>query len=789
MIMKYYFKLVLVGAIVLTAAACAREPLAPEETQAQAETGVKEVTTQFVLNVASAPSTKMTTDVVQLNGNFRGIQNAKLFVYNTGLADASKTPYVLVLQDWDAEKSKEYDLSDLMTASYLDNSGDKNDEESSRRVLQLSIPVGVDAVLLYGKAIKPESSTAAQTVQYDAQYGCTYDYDYKDANKPSTLLINPSQTEFYAHPMLDAATQPKYNATADLMIAVINDILSVQVDAAPGETEFGSDGAKITFSNLPAVSWAQYGHRYELDKEPTSTRYGIGGTAYSGVEVLNHEINPGLEEILGKSYYLFTYIKPLNYPEGVTTREQWETWAAENPNKIGEYSHLGEYRAGSSFAMKRMIADLYHVITAAKKAVPTTAEEANAARLADVIITKATSYFNESDGSYKSLSVVKTLLGSSWKEAYNLVTDLNNYPGQFNVPEGAAQLGFHAQATDNGQGGTYQEDEFFYYHPNQPLVNPLMQSFEPRKYLYPAELWYYVNSPIRTTSIEVTDDSYPNGVTHWNDESATSKWATGSWASPGKVTSSTRGVAVTNSLNYGVALLKSVVSVKSGVTFLLDNRKKMTDESTDREINVNSADITLTGVLIGGVNPRMNWQFVRKYPSGEFSAFDGVIYDSQIGDLTSSKDIKSTVTNYTLVYDNYNSDYSGDADAAAAQNDVYVSLQFKNGGDPFWGRDNMIPKGGTFYLVAKLPKPTAGQIEDLKWPTDHQIPPVDAVGVSKKVARVFIQDFVTTANFTLDANSLKHAYYSVPDLRASNMSLGISVDLQWTAGLEYNYTL
>ena len=209
--MKYYFKLALVGAIVLTAAACAREPLAPEEPQAQAETGVKEVTTQFVLNVASAPSTKMTTDVVQLNGNFRGIQNAKLFVYNTGLADASKTPYVLKVKDWDAEKSKEYDLSDLMTASYLDNSGNKNNEESSRRVLQLSIPVGVDAVLLYGKAIKPESSTAAQTVQYDAQYGCTYDYDYLDANKPSTLLINPSQTEFYAHPMLDAATQPKYN--------------------------------------------------------------------------------------------------------------------------------------------------------------------------------------------------------------------------------------------------------------------------------------------------------------------------------------------------------------------------------------------------------------------------------------------------------------------------------------------------------------------------------------------------------------------------------------------------
>ena len=66
---------------------------------------------------------------------------------------------------------------------------------------------------------------------------------------------------------------------------------------------------------------------------------------------------------------------------------------------------------------------------------------------------------------------------------------------------------------------------------------------------------------------------------------------------------------------------------------------------------------------------------------------------------------------------------------------------------------------------------------------------MNASGVSKNVARVFIQDFMTTANFRIGENSLKNAYYSVPDLRASQMSLGLSVDLKWESGITYNLDL
>ena len=85
-------------------------------------------------------------------------------------------------------------------------------------------------------------------------------------------------------------------------------------------------------------------------------------------------------------------------------------------------------------------------------------------------------------------------------------------------------------------------------------------------------------------------------------------------------------------------------------------------------------------------------------------------------------------------------------------------------------------------------------------PTDHQIPPVWGVngeavtatavkGESKKIARVFMQDFTTVVTFNIGATSFQKAYYSVPDLRASQMSLGLSVDLQWINGLNYSVNL
>ena len=753
--MKRLFNYVLTGTLFLSAMACQQEQLDPNG--GIGNTDASEVTTQFVLNVSAAPSTKMTSDAVQQNNNFRGIEHAMLYTFKTGITEGN--PHILSTT---TPADKEYDFGSFFASGALDpaHNVDGNTGEGkpgSKRVLQLSIPVNTDAILFYGKATKPSTGKAA-----DAAYGATI-----------TKVLNktPADANFAAKKILeDAATANSYDATASLMIWIINEIkdrhLNVDTEsyAAQGWT-------------LDEVTWAQYGHQYEWDTYGTEGRYAEN-------KGLGHKVE-GLEEILGKCYYLFTYIRPISSPE--------------RPH--------GEYRGGSSAAIRSMIIDMYKVITNANNADPTTAYEANAKRMATAILNRAKDFFNTSDGTYQNYGDIKSMLieegkfsETSWNSNFGgASTNLNGYPFEdFGIPEGAAQLGFVAEGKTRPDGhpsaGTVAPaDEFFYYHPNKPLVNYTMTDFEPRKYVYPAELFYYVNSPLRTTGNEVTVASYPDGVTPWNTESS---WT--GWDFPGKVEGSTRGVAAAHSINYGVALLKSSVAIQGGVTYFEDNRSTITNGlEPNRQIAVSNASLTLRGILVGGVNPRMNWQFIRKYTSsgkheglGDLSKFDGVIYDHTLNDNS----VPSNNPNYTLVYDNYNSDGEG---GVANQNDVYVALEFVNGGSAFFGRDNLIPSGATFYLVAKLDKPTAEKAAALTWPTDHHIAPLYGIdresvpdgkkaGDSKEIARIFIQDFVTTVTFKLNQTSLQKAYYSTPDLRASQMSLGLDVDLQWVPGLTYN---
>jgi hypothetical protein len=362
-------------------------------------------------------------------------------------------------------------------------------------------------------------------------------------------------------------------------------------------------------------------------------------------------------------------------------------------------------------------------------------------------------------------------------------TALNDYPAAFHIPVGAAQLTFDYE---NGV------DKFSYTHPNKALVTP-GKEFEPRKYIYAPELVYYANSPIWVTAkTDLSNADYPNGTNEWKKSNTVDgKWKSGNWTLS-QVESFTRGVAIRDNINYGVALLETNVAWSAGAEAagaIEDNTSAMTNGAqSNRSIDLDDADFELKGILIGGVHPRFDWQFLPRYHNdSNLGNFDGVIYDD---DIVSSA-VPTTSPTYTLVYDNY--DWNQDDNVA--QNDVYIALEFINHGDDFWGRDNIIPKEGVFYLGAKMsvaPKNLTDPTKDqtISWPDDHQIPPIyesgDNIGQSKKIPRVFIQDFLTKATFRIGINSLKSAYYSVPDLASSQMSFGLSVDLQWRSGYEYD---
>ena len=88
----------------------------------------------------------------------------------------------------------------------------------------------------------------------------------------------------------------------------------------------------------------------------------------------------------------------------------------------------------------------------------------------------------------------------------------------------------------------------------------------------------------------------------------------------------------------------------------------------------------------------------------------------------------------------------------------------------FYGQDGIILNNTKFYLVGKL-DPTAST----------------ATTKPAGVDRVFVQDHITTANFTI--KDLKKAYNCIPDLRTSGINVGLAVDLSWQEGITFNVDL
>ena len=437
-----------------------------------------------------------------------------------------------------------------------------------------------------------------------------------------------------------------------------------------------------------------------------------------------------------------------------------------------------ELRGGSAHAIHTTVKDLYSVTIKVANATPTSPYEELAKHLAQQINTQITNFFTSSETEaitgFKGVDGIKSAMGTSWNNDWNDVVstdiskDNSGFPATFNLPEGAAQLDYTASS-----------NTFSHKHPGTSLLDK-STSTQPTAYTFPAELMYYCNSGVRTSNKEKTSSSgYPNGVANWDDNS---KWGS-DWTGT-SVTSATRATAMTKNVNYGVAMLKTTVQIKQGVTALEDNRKALNPGEDNKSFAPANINFTWTGVIVGGQPASVDWQFL---PTS--ATFDKLVYDNRVTGEAAGTAVPGTAgsasaANYTILFDNYTTE--------ATQNKVRVALQFVNNGDDFWGRDNLVRKGQTFYLVAELDPAKAG-LTAPTWDTYYQVPPLDASGVSTKTTRVFIQDYMTTANFKIDNSSttktLQNAYVTIPDLRSSQLSFGLSVDLNWRTGLVFDEVL
>lgn len=311
------------------------------------------------------------------------------------------------------------------------------------------------------------------------------------------------------------------------------------------------------------------------------------------------------------------------------------------------------------------------------------------------------------------------------------VTTTLTFPENLGLPDGAVRVKY-----DETNGFQYDEDN------SKGVMN-----ITPTSITYPAPLSYYVSTPIYTNSARVNDPDWPNGTANWTSTNFTAEkgWNTNN----AKVDASTQAIALANNINYGVASLKLQVKCN-------ENLEDADENQTMGTVSVPEGGFKVTGLLIGNQPDKVVYDFS---PIGG-DQFSKTVWDSNVNLSAKTNDFSDP--NYTIVLPN---NISG-----TDQKEVLFALELvNNSGRAFKGADGIVETDAKFYLIGTL-KPTEGGT---------------VAGVTNP--SVFMSDYQTTAKVTI--SSLKKAYNCIPDIRTTSMQLGLSVDLEWKSGLQYNITI
>lgn len=697
-----------------------------------------EVPVDFVFNVATGntASSRMTSANTQATEaeNFRGINNAIIAAFTQGEDGKWITTA--------ATAGKTFNMGEVLGSGAIDPDG-TGSTPKSRRVLELAMPTGTNTLMFWGKAIKSGTDKTQGSISYTVN---------KDLSTTS-FTLNKRITN------TDAFAQYK-----NLLAAVMTKLVDSRVPVS-GSYE------SVDF-NVTSLGWKDY-VTYNAGKLVRKTNTPAKETGDPDVSMEND----GLGEIMADAFISLNTI------------------------------YANELRAGSGPSVSRMLGDLYEVINSVASADPTSKSEAITKALAAQYKSWLTTLIDTSAKTWNATASVKSWVGGS----YDLATgDLNNFPVTlFNVPQGATilQIAIGNPTDDADRTFTYS---YMAAIPSYDMGGGTTGTFDPLNYRYPAELCYFGNSPVRVTDDPHITADYPDGVTNWDNDASWAAGATGTgsaaWTKNGHVLSSTRSVAMQQNINYGTALLKT--TVRYGADELQDNNHNIQNErrhvdEPNNTIAAGAGTFTLTGVLIGGVEPEMGWNYLAKAGTPTFTSYiyDNDLPSTAIPAYSSDVTVKS-IPNYTLLWDNWNQ-----ANVDIKQNVVYIALEFvNNSGKDFWGQNNLIRNGATFYITGKLDPDVAttakltslGKTAEqyaadkslgITWPTTYALPPYDGDGNTIKQRRIFIQDYMTTADFVISATSLQKALIAVPDLRSTQISLGLSVDLNWQTGLVFESVL
>lgn len=313
------------------------------------------------------------------------------------------------------------------------------------------------------------------------------------------------------------------------------------------------------------------------------------------------------------------------------------------------------------------------------------------------------------------------------------------FPNNKNLPDGVAKV-------------KWDNTKFVFVEANNVGIGATSggNNIDYTKITYPAELAYFVSSPVKTSQDEITAIKDLPTYEQWTNGTI---WNTGY---NDVVENRTRFVALQNPLQYGVACLIS--TIKCNGTSLEDNAKDGNfGYENNNNIPVPTEGFNVTGILVGGQPQGVAWNF-EPYATST-NDFKYTIYDNHMNSGFAAKSTDSK-PNYTLVLDNKDA-------TATKQSNVFITVELENNsGVAFYGAEDIIPANSKFYLVGEL------KLEG---------------NTTTNVDHVFVKDHTTVANFTI--KDLKKAYNHIPDMRTSKINVGLAVDLTWQKGIEFNVDL
>ena len=322
-----------------------------------------------------------------------------------------------------------------------------------------------------------------------------------------------------------------------------------------------------------------------------------------------------------------------------------------------------------------------------------------------------------------------------------------NYPGSFELPDGAAYVKW-VEDTETPANSKFE----VVTAATTAETNTGLTAQSLTSYAYPAELYYRVNSKIKTDDTNTHAEDYPTTPSWDGAGGLLSKYPYPDATHPAVVNRNTKSIAITDQIQYAVGRLdlKIATAAKSNDA---DEAGTLRD-AKDKVITVGENSFPIKGILIGNQRP-VDFQFMPNDATDRY-----VLYDTAFGSGTETDPytFQNLVSggevgpNYTLVYET--PEATGNADENAIVN-FAIELE-NNSGQPFVGVNEMIiPVGTRFYLIGQInPKsPTTGS-----------------------ASQVFKQDHYTQVTATI--NSLAKAYNVVPEFLDLSLKLSLEV-IDW----------